>query len=422
MEKFVIKGGRPLRGKVSVSGSKNSSLPIIFSAILSDGESVIENVPDLTDTATALRLLKGMGIEGVREGKRLKLWKSGEIKPEAEYELVKTMRASILCLGPLLSRYRRAKVSLPGGCAIGARPIDLHLKGLSMMGADIRIEHGYVIAEAEGGLRGAEIYLDFPTVGGTENLIMAAVLAKGKTVIRNAAREPEISDLISALKSAGAEIEGEGSDTIEITGTGSVGPIRHRVMPDRIEAGTLIAAVATAGGEVVIENFPSAIMESVIDKFIETGMEIKVEGDRAFVRKGGRLTSSDIITQVYPGFPTDMQAQFMAAMCLADGTSIIKETVFENRFMHALELQRLGANIKVEGNSAFVKGVDRLVGAKVMATDLRASASLVIAGLAAENTTEVYRIYHLDRGYERLEEKLSKLGADIRRERSELLY
>ncbi len=422
MEKFVIKGGKELKGKVSVSGSKNASLPILFATILCENNCTIRNVPDLRDTQTAIRLLSSMGLKVNFENNTVKVNPSEKITTIAEYELVKTMRASILCLGPLLSKYRNAKVSLPGGCAIGARPIDLHLRALTKMGADIRIEHGYVIAKAERGLEGKEITFDFPTVGGTENVMMAAVLAKGKTIIRNAAKEPEIVDLAKALKLAGAKIEGEGHDTIEIYGTDGIGSINHEVMPDRIEAGTFMAAVATVGGEIEIDNFPAKFMGSVIDKFTEAGLEVNVKGTSAKIKKTSRLRSVDIVTQVYPGFPTDMQAQFMASMCLAKGTSIIKETVFENRFMHVLELQRLGANIKIEGNSAVVEGVEKLIGAKVMATDLRASASLVIAGLAAENTTEIYRIYHLDRGYERLEEKLKKLGADIRREKSELKY
>jgi len=422
LEKFVIKGGNELKGTVLVSGSKNASLPILFATILSNGNSLVENVPNLRDTQTAIKLLQSMGLKVVYEGNTASVTFSNNIKTIAEYELVKTMRASILCLGPLLSKYRKAKVSLPGGCAIGARPIDLHLKAFAKMGADIKIEHGYVVAEAKRGLKGAEINFDFPTVGGTENVMMAAVLARGKTIIRNAAKEPEIVDLAKALRSAGALIEGAGSDTIEIQGIDGIGSINHKVMPDRIEAGTFIAAIATAGGEVEIKDFPSSVMKSVVDKFTEAGLDISIDGNSAKVKKKQKLRSVDIVTQVYPGFPTDMQAQFMASMCLAGGTSIIKETVFENRFMHVLELQRLGANIKIEGNSAIVKGVEKLIGAKVMATDLRASASLVIAGLAAENTTEVYRIYHLDRGYENLEKKLKELGANIRREKSELPY
>ncbi|WP_456397511.1 UDP-N-acetylglucosamine 1-carboxyvinyltransferase [Desulfurobacterium sp.] len=422
MYKFVIKGEKPLNGKIKVSGSKNASLPIIFAAILTE-EAVISNVPDLRDTRTAISLLKDMGFEVEFYDNRLRVIKGNRIKTEADYELVRTMRASVLTLGPLLSRFGRARVSLPGGCAIGARPVDLHLKALSKLGADIKIEHGYINAVASDGLKGAEIVFDFPTVGGTENILMAAVLAKGKTIIRNAAKEPEIVDLARALKKAGAIIEGEGTDTIEIEGVDSIGTIDYEVMPDRIEAGTFVACVAAAGGNVVIENFPHDALGAVVDKFKDSGVVIeKIDGATAIVKSEGRLKGTDITTEVYPGFPTDMQAQFMAVMCLADGVSIIKETIFENRFQHVLELQRLGADIKIDGNTAIVKGVNKLIGAKVMATDLRASASLVIAGLAAENTTEIYRIYHLERGYENLELKLSSLGADIKKVKSDRPY
>ncbi|WP_163328143.1 UDP-N-acetylglucosamine 1-carboxyvinyltransferase [Desulfurobacterium thermolithotrophum] len=422
MEKFVIKGGRELYGKVRISGSKNASLPILFSSILT-GRLKLSNVPDLKDVTTTCYLLQKMGFE-VEKNKDVVEIESGKvIKTEAPYELVKTMRASILCLGPLLAKYGRAKVSMPGGCAIGLRPVNLHLKALSKMGADIRIDHGYITAEVKGRLKGCEITFDFPTVGGTENVLMAAVLADGKTIIRNAAKEPEIVDLAKALKKAGAIIEGEGTDVIEITGLSELEEIDYRVMPDRIEAGTFVAAVGLAGGEIELEEFPFEVLKAVIEKFEEAGLKIeKLDKHRAKVKKVEKLKGTDIITQPYPGFPTDMQAQFMATMCLAEGVSVIKETIFENRFMHVLELQRLGADISIDGNTVVVKGVDKLIGAKVTATDLRASASLVIAGLAAENTTEVYRIYHLDRGYERMEEKLQALGANINREKSELPY
>lgn len=421
MYKFVIKGGKELKGKVRVSGSKNASLPILFSSILS-GELSLTNVPELRDVDTTCKILSHMGLKVEREGKSVKVY--GEVKrAEAPYELVKMMRASILALGPLVARYREGTVSLPGGCAIGLRPVDLHLKGLSKLGAEVEVKHGYVVARAPEGLKGADITLDFPTVGGTENLMMAATLAKGKTVIRNAAKEPEIVDLARALKAMGAEIEGEGTDTIEIVGKEELGKASYCVMADRIEAGTFLAAVGAAGGEVEIENFPYETLTAVIEKFAEAGLEIeRLEGERVLVRKSERLKGTDITTAPYPGFPTDMQAQFMAAMCLAEGTSVIKETIFENRFMHALELQRFGADLKIEGNTVVVRGVKELYGAPVMATDLRASASLVIAGLAAKNTTEVLRIYHLDRGYEKLEEKLRALGADIERVKSQLSY
>ncbi|RUM43102.1 MAG: UDP-N-acetylglucosamine 1-carboxyvinyltransferase [Desulfurobacterium sp.] len=422
MEKFVIKGGKELKGRVRISGSKNASLPILFASILT-GKLRLSNVPDLRDITTTCQLLKQMGFDVRKSGNTVEVESGKNIKTEAPYELVKTMRASILCLGPLLAKYGRARVSMPGGCAIGLRPVNLHLKALSKMGADLKIDHGYITAEVNGKLKGCEITFDFPTVGGTENVLMAATLANGKTIIRNAAKEPEIVDLARALRKAGAEIEGEGTDVIEIRGTSDLKEIDYRVMPDRIEAGTFIAAVGLAGGEVEMEEFPFETLKAVIEKFEEAGLKIeKLDTNRVLVKKVDRLKGTDIITQPYPGFPTDMQAQFMAAMCLADGISVIKETIFENRFMHALELQRLGANISIEGNTVVVKGVEKLIGAKVTATDLRASASLVIAGLAAENTTEVYRIYHLDRGYEKMEKKLQLLGADIRREKSELPY
>lgn len=421
MEKFVIKGGRELYGRVKVSGSKNASLPILFASILT-GELHLSNVPALMDVATTCDLLEHMGFSVEREAGKVSVKEESPV-PEAPYELVKKMRASILALGPLLARFGRAKVSLPGGCAIGLRPVDLHLKGLSKLGADIEISHGYVVAKVNGRLKGADITLDFPTVGGTENILMAATLAEGRTVIRNAAKEPEIVDLARALKKAGAYIEGEGTDVIVVEGRRELSPVSYTVMPDRIEAGTFLAAVASAGGEVVVENFPAETLKTVIDKFREAGLEIEeLSPTEVKVRKRERLRGTDVTTQPYPGFPTDMQAQFMAAMCTADGVSVIRETIFENRFMHALELQRMGADLRIEGNTVVVKGVERLTGAKVTATDLRASASLVIAGLGAENTTEVYRIYHLDRGYERLERKLRSLGAEIERVPSELKY
>jgi len=424
LEKFVIKGGKQLKGKVKISGSKNASLPVLFSSILTESLT-LENVPVLKDIETTLKLLEDMGFmtHFNTEKHTVKIEKGKKIKTEAPYELVRTMRASILSLGPLLAKYKKARVSMPGGCAIGLRPVNLHLKALSKMGAEISIDHGYINAEAPNGLKGTEIVFDFPTVGGTENVLMAAVLAKGKTVIRNAAKEPEIVDLAKALKSAGAEIEGEGTDIIEVKGTDDLEEIKHTVMPDRIEAGTFLAAVGITGGEITIEDFPWDCLTAVIEKFEEAGLQIeRLEEKKVKAKKTEKLKGTNIITQPYPGFPTDMQAQFMAAMCFAEGTSVIKETIFENRFMHVLELQRLGADLVIEGNTVIVKGKEKLIGAKVTATDLRASASLVIAGLGALNTTEVYRIYHLDRGYENLEEKLQSLGAEIKREKSELPY
>jgi len=414
-EAFRIKGGKPLKGRVRVSGSKNASLPILFASILT-GELRLRNVPDLKDISITGQLLEAMGFTVKFSSGEVSVKEGFSVDPTAPYELVSKMRASILSLGPLLARYGRATVSFPGGCAIGERPVNLHLKGLEKMGAEFELKRGYILGSVKGRLKGAEVYLDFPTVGGTENLLMAATLAEGKTVIRNAAKEPEIVDLAKALKGAGAKIEGEGTDVIEVEGVEELSPIDYTVMPDRIEAGTFLAAVAAAGGEVIIEDFPFDSLVAVVDKFLESGLTVEKVGVRvALVRKERPLKGTEVITQPYPGFPTDMQAQFMAAMCLAEGTSVITETIFENRFMHVPELQRLGANLEKKGNTVIVNGVKKLIGAEVEATDLRASASLVVAGLAAENTTVVHNIYHLDRGYERLELKLKALGADIER-------
>jgi UDP-N-acetylglucosamine 1-carboxyvinyltransferase len=414
-EAFRIKGGKPLKGRVRVSGSKNASLPILFASILT-GELRLRNVPDLKDISITGQLLEAMGFTVKFSSGEVSVKEGFSVDPTAPYELVSKMRASILSLGPLLARYGRATVSFPGGCAIGERPVNLHLKGLEKMGAEFELKRGYILGRVKGRLKGAEVYLDFPTVGGTENLLMAATLAEGKTVIRNAAKEPEIVDLAKALKGAGAKIEGEGTDVIEVEGVEELSPIDYTVMPDRIEAGTFLAAVAAAGGEVIIDDFPFDSLVAVVDKFLESGLTVeKVGGRVALVRKERPLKGTEVITQPYPGFPTDMQAQFMAAMCLAEGTSVITETIFENRFMHVPELQRLGANLEKKGNTVIVNGVKKLIGAEVEATDLRASASLVVAGLAAENTTVVHNIYHLDRGYERLELKLKALGADIER-------
>ena len=414
-EAFRIKGGKPLKGRVRVSGSKNASLPILFASILT-GELRLRNVPDLKDISITGQLLEAMGFTVKFSSGEVSVKEGFSVDPTAPYELVSKMRASILSLGPLLARYGRATVSFPGGCAIGERPVNLHLKGLEKMGAEFELKRGYILGRVKGRLKGAEVYLDFPTVGGTENLLMAATLAEGKTVIRNAAKEPEIVDLAKALKGAGSKIEGEGTDVIEVEGVEELSPIDYTVMPDRIEAGTFLAAVAAAGGEVIIEDFPFDSLVAVVDKFLESGLTVEKVGVRvALVRKERPLKGTEVITQPYPGFPTDMQAQFMAAMCLAEGTSVITETIFENRFMHVPELQRLGANLEKKGNTVIVNGVKKLIGAEVEATDLRASASLVVAGLAAENTTVVHNIYHLDRGYERLELKLKALGADIER-------
>jgi len=411
----VIKGGVPLSGEVYVSGAKNSALPLLFATLLAKGESELSNVPALRDINTAVKLLRELGAEVEFQDSCYRI-NSDKIKSiEAPYDLVKTMRASVLVLGPLLARFGRARVSLPGGCAIGARPINLHLKGLEALGAKIILEHGYVEATTDR-LRGAKIYFDLPTVGGTENLLMAAALAEGETVLENAAREPEIVQLADALNSMGANISGAGTAVIHIQGVESLNPLKCRVIPDRIEAGTFMIAAAITAGNVLIHNAVSEDQEALISKLIEAGAKIQPEGDGLRVIGPEQVAPVDVRTSVFPGFPTDMQAQFMALMTRAEGTSQISETVFENRFMHVCELQRMGADIQIDGHSAIIRGVEQMTGAPVMATDLRASASLILAGLAAENTTEISRIYHLDRGYEKIEEKLSALGANIWRE------
>ncbi len=416
MDKIVINGGVPLRGEVSVSGAKNSALPLLFATLLTDGVSEITNVPDLRDITTAVKLLRELGAEVETADHCCRIDSRRIQSIEASYDLVKTMRASVLVLGPLLARCGHARVSLPGGCAIGARPINLHLKGLEALGAKIRIDHGYVEATAPR-LRGARISFDMPTVGGTENLLMAAALAQGETVLENAAREPEVVQLAEALISMGANIEGAGTAIVHIQGVDSLKPLCCQVIPDRIEAGTFMVAAAITGGDVLVQGAVRKDLEALISKLVEAGVRISEEGDALRVVGPKKPKAVDIRTSVFPGFPTDMQAQFMALMTLAEGSSRIAETVFENRFMHVCELQRMGADIQIDGNSAMIRGVQKLTGAPVMATDLRASASLILAGLAAENTTEVSRIYHLDRGYERIEKKLATLGARIRRER-----
>jgi len=415
VEKIVIHGGRPLQGTVQVSGAKNAALPLLFATLLAPGTHRLSNVPGLRDIDTTEKLLTILGGRVERDGDIFTVNSDDIRSDEAPYDLVRTMRASFLVLGPLLARVGHARVSLPGGCAIGARPIDLHLKGLEALGAKISLDHGYVEARADR-LRGARICFDFPTVGGTENLMMAAVLAEGVTVLENAAREPEIIDLADALISMGAKISGAGTANVTIEGVDSLQPLHYRVMPDRIEAGTYMVAAAMTGGDIRIKDARLLHMEAFVGKLREAGVEIVEEEDYIRVRCSGPIRSVNIKTQPHPGFPTDMQAQFMALMTRGDGTSVISETVFENRFMHVCELQRLGADIVIDGHVATVKGVSGLCGAPVMATDLRASASLVVAALAAENTTEIGRIYHLDRGYEKLEEKLKSLGAMIDRQ------
>jgi UDP-N-acetylglucosamine 1-carboxyvinyltransferase len=414
LDKLIIKGGRRLCGEVAVSGSKNAALPIFFATILAPGRHELRNVPALRDINTTIRLLETLGARAEGRSGTVHVDTTGIDQVEATYDLVKTMRASVLVLGPLLARFGRSRVSLPGGCAIGARPIDQHLKGLAALGAEIRLSHGYVEAEAKR-LHGARIYFDISTVGGTEHLLMTAATARGETVLENAAREPEIIELAEVLNGMGARIEGAGTDTIRINGVDQLAPMNHTVMPDRIEAGTFMIAAAMTGGNVRIRNMRLEHLDALSFKLQDAGVEVLSRDNAVEVRGPERIRPVNIKTRPYPGFPTDMQAQFMTLMCLADGASVISENIFENRFMHVAELLRFGADIVVEGNTATVKGVRQLSGAPVMATDLRASASLVLAGLAADNTTEVARIYHLDRGYERIEEKLKGLGADIER-------
>jgi len=418
MDRLRITGGIPLKGEIKIAGAKNAALPSLAASILSTGANTLRNVPDLMDIKTMGRLLESLGalLRHDRENSEIVIDTSKITRYEAAYELVKTMRASIVVLGPLLARYGRARVSLPGGCAIGARPVNLHISALRKMGAQIEIEEGYIVAKADR-LRGADIYFDAVTVTGTENIMMAATLAQGTTIIENAAREPEVVDLADTLTSMGAKIYGAGEGTIEIEGVEELKPFSHSVIPDRIEAGTYMTATIITGGDVLLKGVIPEHLDAVIVKLKETGAVFEKQRDGIRVRGQGRPISKDIRTLPYPGFPTDMQAQFMSLMCIAEGTSVITETIFENRFMHAAELRRMGADISISGPTATVRGVDALKGADVMATDLRASASLVIAGLRAEGTTTVHRIYHLDRGYERMEEKLRSLGASVERVR-----
>ncbi len=416
MDALRIKGGVPLSGTIDISGSKNASLPIMAAALLASGESQLDGTPDLVDVRTLAKVLAHMGVGVSFEGGSLKLDASHIHEPEAPYELVRTMRASILVLGPLVARYGRARVSLPGGCAIGARPIDQHLKGLKKLGVEIKLEHGYVEAKADG-LVGSEIIFDMPTVGGTEHLMLAAALAQGKTVLRNAAREPEISDLAEVLNKMGATVEGAGTEKITITGTSKLKPFKHRVVADRIEYGTFLVAGAMMGHDLTLRGGVPDHQTALIDKLVQTGTEVAVDNqsDEITLNRPSHLTPVNIKTAPYPGFPTDMQAQMMTLLCGAHGTSTISETIFENRFMHVAELGRLGANIRVDGGKATINGVRQLSGTTVMATDLRASASLILAGLVADGETIIRRIYHLDRGYEHIEDKLRAVGAEIER-------
>ncbi|MBW2601136.1 MAG: UDP-N-acetylglucosamine 1-carboxyvinyltransferase [Deltaproteobacteria bacterium] len=412
MEKLIVEGGHRLEGTVVISGAKNAALPILVSSLLTAGWSVYQNVPDLRDVRTIERLLVDLGAVVETTGSEVKVSANAISSHEASYELVKTMRASVLVLGPLLARLGKARVSLPGGCAIGARPIDLHLKGLEQMGADISLEHGYIDARADR-LKGADIYFDIVTVTGTENLMMAAVLADGETTLKNAAREPEVVALAETLNQMGAEITGAGTPEIVIRGVNELGPASVTIIPDRIEAGTFMIAAAITGGDIKIAGCEPRHMEAVIHKVRQVGVTVKEEPGGLHVVGGEAISSVDVKTVPYPGFPTDMQAQFMALMCFANGLSVISEAIFENRFIHVSELQRMGANIKISGSVAMVRGGTRLAGAPVMATDLRASASLILAALAAEGTTEISRIYHIDRGYEGIGKKLAELGARL---------
>ena len=414
MQKLSIHGGVPLAGEVRVAGAKNAALPILAASLLASGELRVTNLPQLNDVRTMIRLLERMGVKADAASHAVTLDAAGLKEAVAPYDLVKTMRASILALGPLTARHGEARVSLPGGCAIGERPVDLHIKGLAAMGATIAIEAGYIHATATR-LRGARIFMDTVTVTGTENLMMAACLAEGETVLENAAREPEVVDLARCLIAMGARIRGHGTDVIAIEGVKRLGGAEHAVMSDRIEAGTFLVAAAATRGNVTLTAAPASSLEAVIGKLREAGASVAVEDGTVRIAMRERPRAVSLRTAPHPGFPTDMQAQFIALNAVAQGTAHVTETIFENRFMHVQELRRLGARIDIEGNTAIISGVDRLTGATVMATDLRASASLVIAGLVAQGETMVDRIYHLDRGYERLEERLGSLGAHIRR-------
>ena len=415
MDKLVIQGGVPLSGEIRISGAKNAALPLMCAALLTSEQLTLSNVPHLRDVSTMLRLLAQMGVE-VSLDDRLGLSLRAErlSDPLAPYDLVKTMRASILVLGPLLARCGEARVSLPGGCAIGTRPVDLHVKGLEALGAEISVEQGYISAKARR-LKAARILMDLVTVTGTENLMMAACLAEGTTTLENAAREPEVVDLAQCLSAMGARIKGAGTELITVEGVARLHGARHRIMADRIEAGTFLAAAAATCGRVTLHGTDGAILDAVLEKLREAGAELQTGNGTISLAMQGKPKSVNVRTAPYPAFPTDMQAQLMALDAIAEGTAVITETIFENRFMHALEMQRLGADIEISGNTAIVRGVPKLQGATVMATDLRASASLVIAGLVAEGETRVDRIYHLDRGYECIEEKLAQLGARIKR-------
>ena len=414
MDKIVVEGGVKLNGEIEISGAKNAALPILISSLLADGESVYSNVPRLMDIESIKLLLSSLGARIETDGRTVRIDGSGLNNHEAPYELVRKMRASILVLGPLMARLKKARVSLPGGCAIGARPINFHLKGLERFGAAISLNQGYVEASADG-LKGTDIFFDIVTVTGTENMMMAAVLADGITTLHNAAQEPEVVAHAEVLKKMGANIEGAGTPVITITGVESLNPVSVSIIPDRIETGTYMIAAALTGGEITLKNCEPNHLEAVINKLEETGTRIETKEDQIRVTGPFEIKSADLKTLPYPGFPTDLQAQFMVLMSVANGQSLISETIFENRFIHVSELERMGADITISGNSAMIKGVSNLSGAPVMATDLRASASLILAGLVAQGTTEVNRVYHLDRGYEAIEKKFESLGARINR-------
>ncbi|NMB33416.1 MAG: UDP-N-acetylglucosamine 1-carboxyvinyltransferase [Clostridium sp.] len=417
MPKLIINKGNPLNGKVRISGAKNSVLPIMAASILGDGESILDEIPNLTDVKIMCDLLEsfGVNVKFTEEESKLHIILKDIINTTAPYELVNKMRASILVMGPLLARTGVAKISLPGGCAIGTRPVDLHLKGFAAMGAQINQGHGYIEARVDGKLRGSKIYLDFPSVGATENIMMAAVLAEGQSIIENAATEPEIVDLATYLTTMGADIKGAGTDTIKINGVSSLRGINHAVIPDRIEAGTFMVAAAVTGGDVLIENIVPDHVKPITAKLREAGVEVSEELSSIHVKAGDEIKPIDIKTHPYPGFPTDMQAQMTSLMTKAGGTSMVIETIFENRFMHLAELKRMGASAKIEGRSAIIEGGSKLTGAVVRATDLRAGAALILAGLTAEGPTEVTEIEHIERGYVRIDKKLNALGANIKR-------
>lgn len=415
MDYFQIRGGTPLQGRIPISGAKNAALPILAATLLTDKVSTLSNVPHLNDITTMVELLGALGADvAIDESMALQVSAAQLNNQRAPYELVKTMRASILVMGPLLARFGKAEVSFPGGCAIGSRPVDLHLKGFEAMGACIDVRDGYIVATTESGLKGCDFTFDTVTVGGTENLLMAAVLAEGTTVLRNAAREPEITDLVAFLRGMGADIEGDDTSTLVIKGVSELVASHYNVMPDRIEAGTFLVAAAATRGRITVENANAEHLGIVLEKLRDAGVEVTVDGNTITAdMTEGQLTSVDLITAPYPGFPTDMQAQFTALNVVAEGVGRITETIFENRLMQAHEMSRMGANIMVDGHSVIIRGKSSIDGAPVMASDLRASASLVIAGLAAKGETHVDRIYHIDRGYERIEEKLQAVGADI---------